>query len=273
MHAFPFTLSSQSDVIRYLWFDWYSMRGSVSAKAADTSVFGLHGAKYLSHSFSSMKPQMLNQVDNFFNKYNHARKFYIPMSTFTPVLFTKSVRDSFSLDWVSILLDGGVGSLQTVSTLSEDLASLVWRYSQLNSSFYFSGASDQSFSKNLTKGFNTEFDSVTSISRLSDIHSSRSFIRHELLGSSMLGVDTTPLDTLNLLDFNSTPHSFGIKYKLSTFSGGRVFGLPETPLVSQYQPLRKGIANMIRIQADKAIAMPVETRLQILAVSKDIIHS
>ena len=44
-------------------------------------------------------------------------------------------------------------------------------------------------------------------------------------------------------------------------------------LKSQYQPLRKGITNMIRIQADKAIAMPIETRLQILAVSKDIIHS
>lgn len=45
------------------------------------------------------------------------------------------------------------------------------------------------------------------------------------------------------------------------------------PLISQYQPLRKGIVNMIRIQADKAIAMPTDTRLQILAVSKDIIHS
>jgi hypothetical protein len=44
-------------------------------------------------------------------------------------------------------------------------------------------------------------------------------------------------------------------------------------LKSQYQPLRKGIVNMIRIQADKAIAMPTDTRLQILAVSKDIIHS
>jgi hypothetical protein len=31
--------------------------------------------------------------------------------------------------------------------------------------------------------------------------------------------------------------------------------------------------NMIRIQADKAVAMPIETRLQILALSKDIIHS
>lgn len=37
--------------------------------------------------------------------------------------------------------------------------------------------------------------------------------------------------------------------------------------------MRKGIVNMIRIQADKAVAMPTDTRLQILAVSKDIIHS
>lgn len=44
-------------------------------------------------------------------------------------------------------------------------------------------------------------------------------------------------------------------------------------LKSQYQPLKKGITNMIRIQADKAIAMPTDTRIQILAVSKDIIHS
>jgi len=42
---------------------------------------------------------------------------------------------------------------------------------------------------------------------------------------------------------------------------------------SAYQPLKKGISNMIRIQADKAVAMPTDTRLQILAVSKDIIHS
>lgn len=44
-------------------------------------------------------------------------------------------------------------------------------------------------------------------------------------------------------------------------------------LRSPYQPMRKGIVNMIRIQADKAVAMPTDTRLQILAVSKDIIHS
>jgi hypothetical protein len=42
---------------------------------------------------------------------------------------------------------------------------------------------------------------------------------------------------------------------------------------NQYRPLRKGISNMIRLHATGAIAMPTEIRLQILASSKDVIHS
>jgi len=42
---------------------------------------------------------------------------------------------------------------------------------------------------------------------------------------------------------------------------------------SQYRPMRKGITNMIRLQATSAIAMPTEIRLHLLASSKDVIHS
>jgi heme/copper-type cytochrome/quinol oxidase subunit 2 len=42
---------------------------------------------------------------------------------------------------------------------------------------------------------------------------------------------------------------------------------------TQYKHMRKSMANMIRIQNDKAVAMPVDTRIQFLTVSKDIIHS
>lgn len=42
---------------------------------------------------------------------------------------------------------------------------------------------------------------------------------------------------------------------------------------SQYRPMRKGIINMVRLQATNAIAMPTEIRLHILASSKDVIHS
>lgn len=44
-------------------------------------------------------------------------------------------------------------------------------------------------------------------------------------------------------------------------------------LKSQYRPMRKGVANMVRLQATSAIAMPTEMRLHILASSKDVIHS
>lgn len=42
---------------------------------------------------------------------------------------------------------------------------------------------------------------------------------------------------------------------------------------NQFRPMRKGISNMVRLHATGAIAMPIEIRLQILASSKDVIHS
>lgn len=42
---------------------------------------------------------------------------------------------------------------------------------------------------------------------------------------------------------------------------------------NQYRPLKKGISNMMRLQGTGAVAMPIEIRLQILASSRDVIHS
>jgi hypothetical protein len=42
---------------------------------------------------------------------------------------------------------------------------------------------------------------------------------------------------------------------------------------NQYRPMRKGITNMIRLHATGAMALPIEIRLQVLASSKDVIHS
>jgi hypothetical protein len=42
---------------------------------------------------------------------------------------------------------------------------------------------------------------------------------------------------------------------------------------SQYRPLKKGISSMLRLHATGAIAMPIEIRLQVLASSRDVIHS
>jgi heme/copper-type cytochrome/quinol oxidase subunit 2 len=50
-------------------------------------------------------------------------------------------------------------------------------------------------------------------------------------------------------------------------------GNREDLLKSQYKPLKRGISNMMRLQGSGAVAMPIEIRLQILASSKDVIHS
>jgi hypothetical protein len=42
---------------------------------------------------------------------------------------------------------------------------------------------------------------------------------------------------------------------------------------NQYRPMRKGINNLLRLHATGAIAIPTEIRLQVLASSKDVIHS
>jgi heme/copper-type cytochrome/quinol oxidase subunit 2 len=44
-------------------------------------------------------------------------------------------------------------------------------------------------------------------------------------------------------------------------------------LMNQYRPIKKGVSNMIKLHATGAIAMPIETRLHLLASSKDVIHS
>ena len=52
-------------------------------------------------------------------------------------------------------------------------------------------------------------------------------------------------------------------------TAGRNIDLYKNPA----RPMRKGVTNMIRLHATGAIAMPTETRMHILASSRDVIHS
>jgi heme/copper-type cytochrome/quinol oxidase subunit 2 len=60
---------------------------------------------------------------------------------------------------------------------------------------------------------------------------------------------------------------FGYRYDNSSLSKNSYL------YKSQYRPMKKGVVNMIRLQATNAIAMPTEIRLHLLASSKDVIHS
>ena len=61
-------------------------------------------------------------------------------------------------------------------------------------------------------------------------------------------------------------------YFLNT-NGNSKLGTNSDLYKSQYRPLQKGLTNMVRLHATGAVAMPIEIRLQVLASSRDVIHS
>ncbi len=77
--------------------------------------------------------------------------------------------------------------------------------------------------------------------------------------------DSLPLNVTFLNDF-LIYHLFGLK---NSYKNGNAVELYKNP----YKPLRKGISSLLRLHASGAIGMPIEVRLQILASSKDVIHS
>jgi hypothetical protein len=111
----------------------------------------------------------------------------------------------------------------------------------------------------------------------------RSELRRELLlqKSMLLQYD---LQSEFAKVFTNLSYSLPFNLKLANNFITYYFLIPNTNLYSdvaskeylfksQYKPMRKGITNMIRLQATNAIAMPTEIRLHILASSKDVIHS
>jgi hypothetical protein len=80
------------------------------------------------------------------------------------------------------------------------------------------------------------------------------------LNSSFLGLNVSSLN------------SYLFKYLLGTNTSDSL-GNNQQLYKNQYRPMKKGVTNMIRLQATGAIAMPIEIRLHILASSRDVIHS
>jgi heme/copper-type cytochrome/quinol oxidase subunit 2 len=88
-------------------------------------------------------------------------------------------------------------------------------------------------------------------------------------------------DILNLVNNNIKNSSINLSgltnylffYLFNTDSSSSDLSKNSTLYKSQFRPMKKGVTNMIRLHATSAIAMPIETRLHILASSKDVIHS
>jgi hypothetical protein len=88
---------------------------------------------------------------------------------------------------------------------------------------------------------------------------------HDLLLKINYNFSGIPINT-NLLT------NYILTYLTGFYSTNNV--LNDTELLrNQYRPMKKGVSNMIKLHATGAVAMPIETRMHLLASSKDVIHS
>lgn len=273
---FPFMLSFESDIIRYSWFDWYSLRSLIIAKSADTSVFNLNAAKQYEFSFTKdPKIEFINKFDNYFTNYSFARKNFLPDFTFNPVFYNKFrelnhwelffKKKNFISNIYNFYFFVNLIKIQNVLPINLIASSIKPLYLNYSTQLYNNHNFFNTY-KIISNKFNL-------LQLFIDINSKKTYLlknynnKIDLLNISKntnnLWLELKSLTSLNDNQSNNLLNLLTNDYKFTKTS----------VLKSQYVPLKKGIVNMIRIQADKAIAMPTDTRLQILAVSKDIIHS
>ena len=255
----------------------------------DTSVFNLYGVKDYNYTFTNNNTSILNETDNFFAKYSTARKFLIPSYFYNPYFYNnnKLIQINPALKLTSTGFVGFKFKLNNFGTLV--FCTPKFKKSIHNITLYYANSSTLSPLRAHIGSLDIMQNQLDVITNLLDILTKKEYILKSLIinPNTEQSQNNIPLKNELILTLKSVLKSNenGFKINLNFFRNTlstRVFfnkyesinkSLDSTLLRSQYQPLRKGIVNMIRIQSDKAIAMPTDTRLQILAVSKDIIHS
>jgi hypothetical protein len=122
----------------------------------------------------------------------------------------------------------------------------------------------------ITKGYGYVDPSTFSAELSREVmYSDLNFVKLSLLADFYKNLDSFSSNLgINLSFLNS----YLLKYLSGVDSSSRM-GDNQSLYKSQYRPMKKGVTNMIKIQATGAIAMPVEIRLHILASSRDVIHS
>jgi hypothetical protein len=245
------------------------MRGQVVTKSLDTSVFNLYGVKDYDYAFNNnqlSKYRLLNVSDNYFSKFAQARNFYLPKFQYTPILLSKILCFNIEDYFINYHL---INELRMKNFTLSGIATMLHLEFDNQITFNMDFNPFNLTNKRITNSVNLANNQLDVINDLNNINMRRlylissmglsdtlftHFLTHSQTILTYISNFTNPILSDNLYSYSSR--------KIDNFT-----------IKNPYQPLKKGIHNMIRIQADKAIAMPTDTRLQILAVSKDIIHS
>lgn len=111
----------------------------------------------------------------------------------------------------------------------------------------------------------------TTRNRLYDMSS---FVRIRLIETFLIPIVDRVDSFSTQLPVNTTRFVNDALYTLFTKTGNTTTAVShEAAYKNQFRPMRKGITNMIKLQATGAVALPTNIKLHIIASSKDIIHS
>lgn len=261
---FPFLISLQSDQSRYIWFDWFSRWSKYEVQQASLAKLGIYGLpkfdKIIEYGASN---QGYIDSENYLSRLSISRKNYFVNSRFQSFFENKSSYLNKNL-W-KFKLNRSNNNSNYFIFLEKIKYDFLNDYTKVNKNLYLNN--NESGVNKLGKNFIKTNNLTNNISKLNDLSTKKEFAMKSLL----LGNNITPLlpnsyssNNLNFLNKNLTSLNFDNNFSAFSY---------EYSLKNQYSPIKRGISNMIRIQASNMVALPVEMRIQVLASSRDIIHS
>lgn len=302
----PFLVSTQSDPARYLWFDWQSRWSSLEVQPSSIARYSLVGVPYTNKSFeyATSTGDEINDSENYLIRLGHSRKNYMTTWTYSPILYTRLLNwykenngsnllfNSNSVTNLKILLlllqHSNLKSISTVSLPTYSMFNTPGREAVQSLSAHNGFESNVSIlSDILTKReylYQKFFLNKTNSSQLPTwaISSPTNSLLLEVKKTFTLVDPTTFASEISRNFFYNSTNLFQINLLNSFITNSNFsyftsmnnnFTLNTELYKNQYRPMKKGITNMIRLQATGAIALPIELRIHILASSKDVIHS
>jgi heme/copper-type cytochrome/quinol oxidase subunit 2 len=280
---FPFLTALKSESARYIWLDWYSHWDYVDVQPSSSSRYAIMGVPHFNRTFN-FSPSMgetFSETETYFARLARARKNYLPAWTFSPLINNKISLVNSSQSWFELIYQTAeltfvqLEIFRIVDSWTSPVSSN-FHLSSLVSSF----SGNELYAKTAALAKNEENKNYIFLTQLNDILTKREFF-YRLLNSNFSTIldinhvssqDEIRNALLNLFSQTSElSNAIHINKYANDFISNAV--LTDYNYKNQYRPMRKGINNLLRLHATGAIAIPTEVRLQILASSKDVIHS
>nr|YP_010725849.1 cytochrome c oxidase subunit 2 [Bakuella subtropica]WDY80894.1 cytochrome c oxidase subunit 2 [Bakuella subtropica] len=278
----PFFLGLKSDPAKHLWIDWFSKWSFIDIQPSSSARYAILGLPYYNKifNFPAADLETFNDAENYFMRLARARKKPLQSWLTSPLLYERNSHLFSHI--IQTLINHSQVSIFSIET---DLLSLSFF---LNTPYRITSFSTMTpatsnfwtFSRSSGKNYfnNDNYAHYTHL--LLDILTKRELLAR-LLGLQYSSTQvnsplyqTTP-DNLIFSEWKnfSSLSSFSDTFLLTSLLQSK--NNTPSPLVTRnpYVPLRKGINNLLRLHATGAIAFPCEIRLQLLASSKDVIHS